>query len=488
MDHSLATLVRPAAARGLQPVPRAWQRRYARVLLLADGVAILFGVFATQALWLGLHRTEVTGAPVDYLTLSALLSGAWVAVLALFNTRAPRVIGYGASEYRLVISASLHLFGAVAIANYLFGTEVSRGYFLLSLPLGTALIVGGRILCRSWLRAQRGQGRMTARVLLLGDAPECARVSSELDRQPSSGLQIVGTLSTDPASGQHVKWGEDDAARLRSALAAAQADTVLVAGGASLDAQQIRRIGWSLEPGRQHLVVAVNLTDVAGPRIHTRPVAGLPLVHVETPRYSHRQFLLKRGMDIVGSATILVILAPLLAALGLGVRLSGPGPVLYRQERVGQGGVPFGMLKFRSMIDGADARLGELLAAQGSDGQPLFKVTNDPRITPLGLILRKYSLDELPQLWNVLRGQMSLVGPRPQREAEVAFYDDAARRRLIVRPGMSGLWQVSGRSALTWDDAIRLDLFYVENWSLVGDIVILARTFKAVVMPGESAR
>ncbi len=487
MDHSLSTLTRPVVVGARRTAGGTWQSRYAAVLLAVDAVAIVAAVFATQGMWVGLHRTEVSGAPVDYRTVSALLCVGWVGALALFNTRAPRVVGYGSSEYRLVVSASLHLFGVVAIVSYLLSAELSRGYFLLSLPLGTALVLVGRALSRSWLRSQRRQGRMAARVLLLGDRTECARVVGELDRQPDSGLHVVGTHVTDASSSDSGEWSEDDTRRLRESLATVDADTVLVAGGTTLDAHQIRRIGWSLEPGRQHLVVAVNLTDVAGPRIHTRPVAGLPLVHVETPRYSHRQFVLKRGLDIVGSAGILLVLSPLLGALALAVRLSGTGPVLYRQQRIGQGGAPFDMLKFRSMVDGADARLAELLAAQGTDDQPLFKVADDPRITPLGRILRKYSLDELPQLWNVLCGQMSLVGPRPQREAEVAFYDDAARRRLIVRPGMSGLWQVSGRSALSWDDAIRLDLFYVENWSLVGDLLILARTFKAVVSPGESA-
>lgn len=486
MDHSLSTMTRPTTIRPPRTTTRPWQSRYALLLLAADVVAVFLSVYGIQGLWVGLHRTEVSGSPLSYELFSAVLGVAWIGALALFNTRAPRVVGYGAVEYRLVISASLHLFGLVAITNYLADTELSRGYFLLTLPLGTALVVGGRLLCRWWLRARRREGHMAARVLLVGDRDECARVLSELERQPSSGLKVVGTHVTDVGDSDG-EWTEDDTRRLRASLATVDADTVLVSGGAALGAHQIRRIGWSLEPGRQHLVVAVDLVDVAGPRMHTRPVAGLPLVHVETPRYSHRQFLLKRGMDIVGAGAILLLLSPVLAVVAALVRLSGPGPILYRQRRIGQGGAPFDMVKFRSMVDGADARLGALLEAQGRADQPLFKVDDDPRITPVGRILRKYSLDELPQLWNVLCGQMSLVGPRPQREAEVAFYDDAARRRLIVRPGMSGLWQVSGRSALSWDDAIRLDLFYVENWSLVGDIQILARTFKAVLSPGDSA-
>jgi lipopolysaccharide/colanic/teichoic acid biosynthesis glycosyltransferase len=182
-----------------------------------------------------------------------------------------------------------------------------------------------------------------------------------------------------------------------------------------------------------------------------------------------------------------LLLSPVLLVVALTVKLTSPGPIFYRQERIGRGGKPFGMIKFRSMIVNADAQLATLLEQQGTSDKPLFKVTDDPRITPVGRFIRKYSIDELPQLFNVFLGEMSLVGPRPQRPAEVALYDDIAHRRLRVKPGMSGLWQVSGRSALSWEDALRLDLYYVENWSLASDIIILFRTFKAVFMPEDTA-
>jgi exopolysaccharide biosynthesis polyprenyl glycosylphosphotransferase len=249
----------------------------------------------------------------------------------------------------------------------------------------------------------------------------------------------------------------------------------------------IRELSWGLDGGRQHLIVAPSLTDIGGPRIHTRPVAGLPLIHVEMPRYEGRKLFTKRGFDIAGSAVLLLVLSPVLLVLAVVVALTSPGPVLYRQERIGLNGNPFHMLKFRSMKEDADAELAGLLAAQGRDNEPLFKVQNDPRVTPIGRVLRKHSLDEFPQLLNVLRGDMSLVGPRPQRDGEVALYDDAARRRLLLKPGMSGLWQIGGRSTLSWEDSIRLDLYYVENWSIVGDLVILWRTLKAVLAPGGEA-
>ncbi|WP_154096167.1 sugar transferase [Microbacterium testaceum] len=463
-----------------------WQRKYSHVVAAVDTAVIAAAVFGAQVAWLGPDPVHVASAPVTYTAVSFGLAAAWLAALFLWGTRQPRVIGYGAAEYRLILAASMQMFGLVSIVAYLSDAELSRGYFLLSLPLGTAGLLCGRLLSRRRLSRRRAAGAMSTRVVLVGAADENERVAGELSRQPSAGLHVVGVLALSRA-GSGPAWSDEEANALRECLATSGADGVLVSGGAVLQPADIRRIGWSLDSGRHHLIVAMNLIDVAGPRLHTRPVAGLPLVHVETPQFSATQRVLKRVFDIAGAGVLVLALAPVFAVLALLVRASGPGPVFFRQERVGQGGAHFGMLKFRSMIDGADARLQELLAEQGREGTPLFKIDNDPRITPVGRWLRKYSLDELPQLFNVLGGQMSLVGPRPQRDAEVEFYDDDAHRRLMVRPGMSGLWQVSGRSALAWDDAIRLDLFYVENWSLVGDIVILARTFKAVVAPGDTA-
>ncbi|WP_241490490.1 sugar transferase [Microbacterium testaceum] len=489
MNFAASTLTSPSSAP--LTLPRSapgtpWERRYARLLVLVDTVVVLAAVFGAQLLWLGPHPIEVSALPVSYTAVSVLLSAAWLVALALSGSRHRRVIGHGIAEHRLIIGASLQLFGLIAIGVYLGGVDLSRGYFLLSLPVGTAVLLGMRTACRSWLVRRRRHGAMTTRVVLVGGQQENSRVAAELRRRPEVGFVVVGVhaLSDDALRSG---WDGHQARLLRERLEDLDADSVLITGSAHLEPQDIRRIGWGLEPGREHLIVALNLVDVAGPRIHTRPVAGLPLVHIETPQYSAAQRVLKRAFDIVGSATLILLLSPVLLTVAALVRMSGPGRILFHQQRVGQGGAHFGMLKFRSMVDGADARLRELLVEQGRDGTPLFKVENDPRVTPIGRWLRKYSLDELPQLFNVLRGHMSLVGPRPQRDAEVAFYDDDARRRLIVRPGMSGLWQVSGRSALAWDDAIRLDLFYVENWSLVGDIVILARTLKAVVAPGATA-
>ncbi|WP_288871274.1 sugar transferase [uncultured Microbacterium sp.] len=271
------------------------------------------------------------------------------------------------------------------------------------------------------------------------------------------------------------------------ALDAASIDALIIVGSDDIDPETMRRLGYAVADRDIHMIMAPALTDVAGPRLHATPVAGLPLVHVDFPRMEGGKRFLKRAFDIVGSTALLILFSPVFLATAIAIKIDGPGPIFYHQERIGRGGKTFGMRKFRSMVANADDQLASLLDLQGSSETPLFKVSDDPRITKIGRFLRKHSIDELPQLVNVVRGDMSLVGPRPQRAAEVALYDDIALRRLAVKPGMSGLWQVSGRSSLSWEETIRLDLYYVENWSLTQDVVILFRTIRAVVAPGASA-
>ncbi|KMO84413.1 putative sugar transferase EpsL [Mycolicibacterium chubuense] len=212
-----------------------------------------------------------------------------------------------------------------------------------------------------------------------------------------------------------------------------------------------------------------------------RPVAGLPLIHVEKPQYHGAKRFQKRLFDIMFSSSVLLVGLPVLGIVALAVKLTSRGPVFYKQERIGLDGQPFQMIKFRTMVDGADKLVGNLAALNESDGGVLFKIRQDPRVTSVGRILRKYSIDELPQFINVLKRDMSVVGPRPPLASEVKTYDDYARRRLLVRPGITGLWQISGRSDLTWEDSVRLDLFYVENWSMISDLLIAIKTVKAIL-------
>jgi exopolysaccharide biosynthesis polyprenyl glycosylphosphotransferase len=258
------------------------------------------------------------------------------------------------------------------------------------------------------------------------------------------------------------------------------ADAVAVTSASETAALYLRQLSWQLEGSGIELLVSPGLIEIAGPRLHIRPFVGLPLLSIEEPVFSGWKRVFKGALDRVGAAVALVLVAPVLGAVALAVWLSSPGPVLYRQVRVGAFGELFTMFKFRTMVDGADEKLQELLAHNEGAGL-LFKMRLDPRVTPLGRWLRRFSFDELPQLFNVLGGSMSLVGPRPPLPHEVERYDTSIRRRLLVKPGLTGLWQVSGRSDLSWEEAVQLDLRYIENWSLALDLLILWKTASAVV-------
>jgi exopolysaccharide biosynthesis polyprenyl glycosylphosphotransferase len=258
-----------------------------------------------------------------------------------------------------------------------------------------------------------------------------------------------------------------------------RADTVAVVGSAEMPQGFVRRLAWQLEGTGVDLMVSPAITDIAGPRIHVRPVANMSMLYVEAPRFTGASRVLKNASDRLAAGLLLVLLAPLLVLVSLAVALDSRGGVFFRQERLGLGGESFSIWKFRTMHVEAEGRRAELDGLNEADGG-LFKMRRDPRVTRAGAFLRRWSIDELPQLLNVLFGQMSLIGPRPLPITLEDFAGDE-RRRLLVRPGMTGLWQVSGRSDLSWDESVRLDLYYVENWSLAVDAVILLRTVIAVV-------
>ncbi|OLM31325.1 Undecaprenyl-phosphate galactosephosphotransferase [Pseudonocardia sp. Ae717_Ps2] len=252
-----------------------------------------------------------------------------------------------------------------------------------------------------------------------------------------------------------------------------------MSSGSGLTGARLRRLAWDLEDAGADLIVDPGLMEIAGPRLHVRPVDGFPLLALSRPKLGGVRQVVKTSMDVLGALALLVLVAPVLLLIAVLIRSDG-GPVFFRQRRVGLGGTEFQMIKFRSMVPAAEDRLVELAASDTGAG-PLFKMRSDPRVTRVGRVLRRYSLDELPQLFNVLSGSMSLVGPRPPLPAEVATYGPEAARKFLVKPGMTGLWQVSGRSDLSWEESVRLDLRYVENWSLTGDLVILWKTLHAVL-------
>jgi exopolysaccharide biosynthesis polyprenyl glycosylphosphotransferase len=471
---------------------RDWHHVYSARLALTDLLVLIWVVFGVQIAWFGFDTAAVTfrgdrsALAVNYTTVSVLIILSWMLLLSVFGTREFRILGTGPEEYKQIASASIRLFGLIAIVAYLFHIDFARGYILIAFPFGMGVLMFSRWMWRQWLGVQRQHGRYSARVLLVGSVASVARIAGELARQSAAGYMVVGACVPNGFTGEFVPGTTipvlGDIDELQLAIAVTEADTVVVTSSGDISPERMRQLSWSLEPGRQHLVVVPSLTDISGPRIHTRPVAGLPLIHVETPRYEGRKLFTKRAFDLVVAALLIVLLSPVFVAIAIAVRLSGQGPVLFRQDRVGINAARFTVVKFRSMVPDAEARLATLRHKARSVGNAvMFKMKYDPRVTQVGRFIRRFSLDELPQLFNVVTGSMSLVGPRPPLESEIEMYETHVHRRFLVKPGITGLWQVSGRSNLSWEDSVRLDLYYVENWSLAGDLVILWRTLRAVI-------
>ncbi|MGK2954078.1 MAG: sugar transferase [Solirubrobacterales bacterium] len=476
------------------PEPLSWETRYARRLAVTDLIVIVWAVAGAQLARFGLDAAPILAdsetyefdLAMSYTVLSILLIAAWMVILSVFGTRDSRVVGVGTTEYKRIFDATLRLFGLLAIGAFLLRVDVARSYVLLAFPIGTISLIFTRWLWRQWLVVKRQRGEFASRVLLLGSMESVVAVARDLIRLPGAGYHVVAAIATGQGAPLYLLGTtiplSNSVDNVTDTMAEYNADTLVITSSNQLPSSRVRELSWSLEPGRQHLVVAPSLTDVGGPRIHMRPVAGLPLMHVETPRYEGLKRFSKRAFDFVVSGVLIVLFSPFLALVAMTVRLSTPGPVLFRQERVGLRGGTFEMLKFRTMVVDAEQRLRELQEQERTEGNTvLFKMKDDPRVTPIGRFLRRYSLDELTQLFNVFGGSMSLVGPRPPLQREVALYESHVHRRFLVKPGITGLWQVSGRSNLSWEDSVRLDLYYVENWSMTGDLVILWRTTRAVL-------
>ncbi|UWX97966.1 sugar transferase [Arthrobacter zhaoxinii] len=467
----------------------AWNRKYARIITAADALVVFAAALAGHLVWFGLAPAplKIGSFTTTYLVVSAVVGCAWMLALHVYRSRDPRITGIGTDEYKRVINASVVLLGSLALATVVFQFDVSRGYFGLVFPTGVGGLICSRWLLRQWLQAQRQRGRYLSKVVVLGRPRDVRYVVHQINAKSRAAYQVVGVVLT----GKKREYLDVDGTRLPvvaderkvvDAAARLRVDAVIVAGPTKGGSRYVQELGWELEESSTQLILTTGLTNVAGPRIHSRPVEGLPLMHVELPQYAGGKHVLKRGLDIVLSGAALVALVPVFLLLAVLVRRDSPGPALFRQERVGRGGEVFEMLKFRSMVQTAEDDLAGLLDRNEGSGV-LFKMQQDPRVTRVGRWMRKYSLDELPQLWNVFLGHMSLVGPRPPLPREVAQYGNRVHRRLYIKPGLTGMWQINGRSELNWKDGVRLDLYYVENWSLAGDLIILWRTVQMLRRP-----
>jgi exopolysaccharide biosynthesis polyprenyl glycosylphosphotransferase len=461
---------------------RAWQATFVRRAVALDLLC------ATVAALLGYLVWSAVDDPLDpdpALWSVLLLPVVWLPTMTVARTYERRFLWIGVEEYRRVLAATVVLLAVVGTLCWAFELRVAKGFVVLALPLVGVLTLLVRFAHRHWLYRRRRHGEHQQTTLLVGHGAAVAELDEQLARATDRAYRVIGCclpVEQQPAGfdafqGLPVLGGLDEVAAVVERFAV---DTVAVLPSQQLDGRALRDLGWQLEGTSAELLVAPVITEVVGPRVHIRAVAGLPLLHMERPELTGLRRVTKDLVDRTSAALGLLVLAPVLLGVAVAVRATSPGPVLFRQERVGHGGRPFTMLKFRSMVVGAHAMVADLAAESDGNGV-LFKKKDDPRVTRVGRFLRRYSLDELPQLVNVVRGDMSLVGPRPPLRDETERYGLDMRRRFLVKPGLTGLWQVSGRSDLSWDQSVRTDVRYVESWSLAFDFMILCRTVKEVV-------
>lgn len=464
-----------------------WSAKYRRRLTISDIFVVTLILIGAHAVRFGPDLLAPVAGPSapSYWFVTVAIGALWIGALSWTHSREARTLGHGPQEFIRVIRAGTLVFATIAIIGFLTQWQLSRGYLIMAVPLGTLALLGYRYLWRVWIHAQRDGGLLQAQVLVVGHEQTASEMVRRLQRARRAGYNVVGvclTPNSPPIAAQDIR-GVPVLGPLTDPVEQAQrvgAEFVVLCGSEDMSVADTRRLGWSLEGHDIGLIVAPTIVDVAGPRMVMSPVEGLPLLHVDAPEFSGRKYFAKTIFDTIMASIVLVLLAFPMLVIGLLVKFTTPGPVLFRQQRLGLDHRPFEMLKFRTMYVDAEQRRAELAQFNESDGA-LFKMRDDPRVTPVGVWLRRLSLDELPQLINVVRGQMSVVGPRPPLSSEADAWGADVARRQLVKPGITGLWQVSGRSDLPWDESVRLDLYYTENWSLAGDIVILFRTVVALV-------
>ena len=452
-----------------------WKRNYTATSVVIDLLA------ASAAIGLAIQGRFGGNAPAGYVTASFVLALVWIGLVAMSRAYEHRFIGVGTEETSRLLRAGVTLMAVVAFWSFSTKTDFARGYVIIAIPSLVLFSLLGRCVQRWWLFRKRRDGRCVQRTVIVGSTASVHTTTHRLRQDSSHGMKVVAACVSDPnatfPAGVPVAGGLDE---IVSVVEGTHADLVTVLPTALFSGYQLRRLAWELEPTGAGLVVCSGLTEVTGGRITIRPTSHAPMLQIERARLSGPSRLLKGLFDRSAAFLGLVAISPLMIAIAARIWLHDRGNPFFRQTRVGANGREFGMWKFRTMVVNAEALKAELEVHNESDG-PLFKMTADPRITPVGRKLRRYSLDELPQLLNVMLGQMSLVGPRPPLADEVSRYGDDMRRRLLVKPGITGLWQVSGRADLSWVESEMLDIRYVENWSLGHDFAILWRTLRAVV-------
>jgi exopolysaccharide biosynthesis polyprenyl glycosylphosphotransferase len=457
-------------------------RGWVGLVVAGDTAAVSVAAMTALLARFGPGATAFSG--VDYHLLSLALVPAWLITMGLAGTYDSRFIAAGAEQYRRVLNGGAWLLAVMAFISFALRADVSRGFVLVSIPLTTLLTMVMRFGLRKALHRRFASKWSAHRVVAIGSPHDVSDLAVHMHRASYAGFRVVAALtpgeSRSPSLPAGVLWAGSDVANVVDWATQHGVDTLAVAGSHVLERGALRKLSWALEGTQMQLFVAPGMTDLAGPRIRSRPVDGLPLLQIEKPQFSGARRLAKASIDEVASILLLLGLSPLITIVALSVRLTSHGPVIFRQTRVGQNGKQFSLLKFRTMYQDAEYARSSLEHLNESNSV-LFKIRRDPRLTPVGWFLRRFSLDELPQLGNVARGQMSLVGPRPPLPSEVERYGEDVHRRLLVKPGLTGMWQVNGRADLSWEESVRLDLYYVDHWSVGLDLVLLGKTLMTVI-------
>ncbi|MET7646460.1 sugar transferase [Streptomyces sp. NPDC005426] len=458
-----------------------WEQRYRRAVMTSDTVATAF-VVASIGNFFGARdaanwheKWGILAFGTELLVLVALtVSRSW----------APAVLGQGAEEFRRLGRSLFAATVVLALGGIALTSRNIKLWIFVAIPAIALITMTARYVLRLWLHRQRQEGRCLRPVLAAGSHATVRDLITRTRKFPHLGWRVDAVCTTDGLGldGDHVD-GVPVVGRLTDVAGHMRRDgyrVLAVTPDPHWSPDRLRRLAWNLEGSDAEMVVAPVLMEVAGPRVHVDAVLGIPLLRVSMPTFTGGRRAVKGVVDRIGAVILLVLFAPLMVFVGLLVVADSRGGAFYRQRRVGKDGREFTILKFRSMVAGADRARAELADLNEGAGL-LFKLRRDPRVTRVGAVLRRYSIDELPQLFNVLTGSMSLVGPRPPLPEESAAYGPDIRRRLLVKPGLTGLWQISGRSDLSWDEAVRLDLRYVEDWSLALDTVILWKTLRAAL-------
>ncbi|MCF6785243.1 MULTISPECIES: sugar transferase [Corynebacterium] len=465
-------------------------------ILVSEAIAIVSLIVAADYLPITARsaRTFTLGSYTGTAPMfvpGTILFALWVMVMRIMRTTDSAILGQGALEYSRIARATTFAFGLFAIVCEL--TQYTSGFrflvFTYPVDLVTLLLI--RYGWRRFYCWQLDNKRLSQRAIFIGDPHSISEVYGTLRRQLDTKFDIVGFCSTQadahseeqlaelkrrfPEAEIHDNWHQIDVM-----VSLLQADSVIVTVSNQIGMDDMRELMWRLDGLNVELLVAPTVANVTGRRVQMLLIAGVPLLKLERPQHARTHCVSKIVFDRVVAALLLLMASPLLLVCAVAIKLDDGGPVFYTAERMGKKNKPFGMIKFRSMVQNTDQMVAQL--KDQSDGNDvLFKMKNDPRVTRVGSFLRRYSIDELPQLFNVLKGDMSLVGPRPPLRREVEQYTGLVGNRMLVLPGMTGLWQVSGRSNLSWEESVSLDLNYVENWSFMADLMILWKTGRAVL-------